>query len=287
MTDNHFHNLISALNIKNEDSNIYRRYSSNKPMPSSEALNEIIQRIKKILFPGFWGYSDINGSSIDYYIGANLDIIQRGLSEQIKRGICFYCELSEENCITCKGKSDELTKLFLNKLPFIKALLVQDIKAAYSGDPAAKSYEEVIYCYPGIIAVTYHRIAHELHKLGVPIIPRMINETAHSLTGIDIHPGAQIGDSFFIDHGTGLVIGETCIIGNNVRIYQGVTLGAKSFPIEKSGEVIKGIDRHPIIRDNVIIYANVTILGRIEIKQNTVIKGNAWITSENNFINNF
>ncbi|PKL84538.1 MAG: serine acetyltransferase [Ignavibacteriae bacterium HGW-Ignavibacteriae-1] len=281
MPESYFHNLITALKTKDKDSNIYRRFSSNKPMPSSEALNEIIQRIKNILFPGFWGYSEINASSIDFYIGTNLDIIQRCLSEQIKRVLCFNGELSDVECNNCIDKSKDLTKLLLDKLPFIKGMLVQDIKAAFAGDPAATSYEEVIYCYPGIIAITYHRIAHELHLLGIPIIPRMINEAAHSLTGIDIHPGAAIGDSFFIDHGTGVVIGETCIIGKNVRIYQGVTLGSKSFPVETSGEVIKGIERHPIIGDNVVIYANATILGRIKIKDNSIVKGNAWITKEN------
>ncbi len=282
MSESYFHSLISALKTKDEDSNIFRRFSSNNPMPSSEALNDIIKRIKNILFPGFWGYSEINSSSVDFYIGANLDTIQRSLSEQIKRVMCFSGELSDVECNNCKDKSQDLTKLFLDKLPFVKEMLVQDIKAAYSGDPAATSYVEVIYCYPGIIAITYHRIAHELHKLGIPIIPRMINEAAHSLTGIDIHPGAAIGNSFFIDHGTGVVIGETCIIGKNVRIYQGVTLGSKSFPVENSGKVIKGIERHPIIGDNVVVYANATILGRIKIKDDSIIKGNAWITKENN-----
>ena len=178
----------------------------------------------------------------------------------------------------CSERAENLTRAFLARLPDVMVLLGQDVHAAYEGDPAAKSPGETILCYPGVFAITNHRIAHELYKLGVPVIPRIISEDAHSATGIDIHPGARIGKKFFIDHGTGVVIGETTIIGDRVRIYQGVTLGAKSFPLDEKGNPIKGIDRHPIIEDDVIIYAGATILGRITIGARSVIGGNVWLT---------
>jgi serine O-acetyltransferase len=240
----------------------------------------MMNKIKEVLFPGFLGFAGISPNSIPYYIGANLDMISKLLSEQIRRGFCFYCEDTSGNCKECEIKSAEKSQQFLEKLPEIKRLLVSDIIAAYNGDPAAKSYEEIIFCYPSIAALTHHRVAHELYKLDVPLIPRIINEIAHSATGIDIHPGATIGEQFFIDHGTGVVIGETCEIGKNVRIYQGVTLGAKSFPLDESGSPIKNIKRHPIVEDDVIIYANATVIGRITLKKGAVIGGNAWITND-------
>ncbi len=278
MTKQNYDEIISKLNEKSGHLFLNRRFSSDKPMPNVSALTEILERIKKVLFPGFWGYSEVNSKSVEYFIGANLDIIQRLLSEQIKRGICFECLESKNNCNICKIESDDLSNKFIAQLPYIKDMLITDIIAAYNGDPAARSYEEVIYCYPGIIALTHHRIAYELIKLEIPLIPRMINELAHSQTGIDIHPGAEIGKSCFIDHGTGVVIGETCIIGDNVRIYQGVTLGAKRFEEDEDGKLKKGAKRHPIIGNGVVIYANATILGRIKIEDGTVINGNAWIT---------
>jgi serine O-acetyltransferase len=153
-----------------------------------------------------------------------------------------------------------------------------DVRAAYEGDPAATSTDETIFCYPGILAITNQRVAHELYRLAVPLLPRMLTEQAHSATGIDIHPGATIGERFFIDHGTGVVIGETSMIGNNVRLYQGVTLGAKSFPLDEQGNPIKGIPRHPIVEDDVVIYAGATVLGRITVGRGSVIGGNVWVT---------
>lgn len=174
----------------------------------------------------------------------------------------------------------EQVEEFINHLPAIANSLQTDVVAAYNGDPAAQSYDEIIYCYPVIKALTNYRIAHDLLQMNVPIIPRMLTEMAHSETGIDIHPGAQIGDYFTIDHGTGVVIGETCIIGNNVKLYQGVTLGAKSFPLDDDGNPIKGIPRHPILEDGVIVYANSTILGRITIGKGATIGGNVWVTHD-------
>jgi len=254
--------------------------SQDKPMPSIESLQEMMLYLKKVLFPGFYGHSEVSNEMINYYIGANIDLIQRIIAEQIKRGYCFECEDASKNCVECKYKATETATHFIEKLPHIKHMLNTDVIAAYNGDPAAKSYKETIFCYPSITALTYFRIAHELLLLDVPLIPRIITEMAHSLTGIDIHPAATIGEYFFIDHGTGVVIGETTIIGNNVRLYQGVTLGAKSFPLDENGKPIKGIPRHPIVEDNVIIYSNSTILGRVTIFKDTVIGGNQWITND-------
>jgi serine O-acetyltransferase len=178
----------------------------------------------------------------------------------------------------CVKKASLITQSFINKLPSIQKMLVKDVQAAYEDDPAATSPDETIFCYPGILAITNYRIAHELYRLGIPLIPRIITEHAHSITGIDIHPGATIGESFFIDHGTGVVIGETSIIGKRVRIYQGVTLGAKSFQLDASGKPIKGIKRHPIVEDDVIIYSGATIIGRVVIGKGSVIGGNVWLT---------
>jgi len=249
------------------------------PMPSVDELREIMELIRSVIFPGYFRNSEINRDIVAYYTGAKIDRIYRGFCEQIKRGFCFCCqELVDGVCLDCERKAQTITELFIEKLPEIRRLLSLDAKAAFEGDPAAHSIAETIFCYPSIMAMTYHRVAHELYKLDVPIIPRIISEMAHSRTGIDIHPGAEIGEYFFIDHGTGTVIGETCIIGKNVRIYQGVTLGAKSFPLDENGNPVKKIPRHPIIEDNVVIYSGATVLGRVTIGEGSEIGGNVWIT---------
>lgn len=266
---------------KQDMSGVLQHLSSHDmPMPSIDSLNEIMKLLKKVLFPGFFGHSEVSPETMNYYTGANLDIIYRLLSEQIKRGFCFDCRDENKICNECEDRAKDVALKFLSALPDIKHMLSTDVIAAYKGDPAAKSYGETIFCYPSISTVTYYRIAHELLKLEVPLIPRIITEMSHSLTGIDIHPGATIGEYFFIDHGTGVVIGETTIIGKNVRVYQGVTLGAKSFPMDENGKPIKGIARHPIVEDDVIIYSNSTILGRITIGKGAVIGGNQWITHD-------
>jgi serine O-acetyltransferase len=203
------------------------------------------------------------------------------LGEQVLHGFCFTCAEKEDvYCEECERKAQEITAGFLSNLPQIRYLLSSDVEAAYEGDPAAKSRGETIFCYPSIRALTSYRLAHTLHTLGAQLIPRIMTEMAHSDTGIDIHPSARIGERLFIDHGTGVVIGETCIIGRNVRIYQGVTLGAKSFPLDEQGKPVKGIPRHPIVEDNVIIYSGATILGRITIGRDSVIGGNVWLTHD-------
>ncbi len=248
------------------------------PMPSREILKEIVNRIKTIVFPGYFGPSQVHFESIGYHITANLDSVYRLLAEQIRRGGCFACADYAKDKKGCEKASKDLAMQFMQKLPEIRRLLALDAQAAYEGDPAAISPGEAIFCYPSMLAMTHHRIAHELYKLRVPIIPRMISEMAHSHTGIDIHPGASIDERFFIDHGTGVVIGETCIIGKNCRIYQGVTLGALSFDKAEDGTLVKGIARHPILEDNITVYAGASILGRITIGSNAVIGGNVWLT---------
>lgn len=249
------------------------------PMPSTEALSEIMELLRAILFPGYFLDADIRPENITYYTGAKLDKVLVLLAEQIKRGYCFSCSnLAEQECPICSVKPQEAVYRFIQALPEIRRFLALDSQAAYEGDPAAVSYGETIFCYPSLRAMTNYRVAHELYQSDVPLIPRIITEMAHSATGIDIHPGAQIGESFFMDHGTGIVIGATCIIGQKVKLYQNVTLGAKSFPLDAQGNPIKGIPRHPIIEDNVVIYAGSTILGRITIGKNSVIGGNVWLT---------
>jgi serine O-acetyltransferase len=252
---------------------------SHGTMPSIEILREIVEDLRSVLFPGYFSYSDVTGDSMKYYTGALLDRVYQKLSKQIRRGFCFVCEGEEKHsCEKCLDKSQRIAKELVEKLPEIRALLATDAAAAFDGDPAARSIGETIFCYPSVRAITNQRIAHELFVRDVPIIPRMITELAHSQTGIDIHPGAHIGSHFFIDHGTGVVIGETCIIGSNVRLYQGVTLGAKSFPKDEHGNPIKGMPRHPIVEDDVVIYAGASILGRITVGKGAVIGSNVWVT---------
>ena len=248
------------------------------PMPSLEALSEIMSRLRSALFPGYFGNTRISATSLRYHLSANLDSIFRLLAEQIRRGICFTCADTRQTCPQCGREAEEKALAFLSGLPAIRDLLASDVKAAFEGDPAAKSPGETIFCYPSIMAMTNQRIAHSLYKLEVPLIPRIISEMAHSRTGIDIHPGATIGEQFFIDHGTGVVIGETCVIGKNCRLYQGVTLGALSFIKGEGGVLVKGQPRHPILEDNVTVYAGATILGRVTIGEGSTIGGNVWLT---------
>ena len=247
-------------------------------LPSRDAVIGIVEEIRSVLFPGYFGTSDLNDESLHYFVGATLARGMRHLEEQVRRGFAFTERHDYETCDHCADFAQTATKSFLSRIPAIRALVHSDVEAAYEGDPALKSRDEAIFAYPGIFAVTNQRIAHELHVLGVPLIPRIITEHAHTITGIDIHPGARIGERFFIDHGTGVVIGETCVIGRNVRIYQGVTLGAKSFPLDAEGHPVKGIPRHPVVEDDVIIYSNATVLGRITLGKGSAIGGNVWLT---------
>ena len=247
-------------------------------LPSRNVLVGVVEKLRAALFPGYFGKTDLTSHNARFHVGSVLDEALDELEGQVVHAMCFGCCEQEPDCPVCRANARIVIDKFLSMLPEIRRMLATDVRAAYEGDPAATSPDEAILCYPGILAVTNYRIAHELYRLGVPLLPRMITELAHGTTGIDIHPGASIGESFFIDHGTGVVIGETCIIGKRVRIYQGVTLGAKSFPLDDNGNPIKGIPRHPIVEDDVIIYGGATILGRVTIGRGSTIGGNVWLT---------
>ena len=247
-------------------------------LPSRDAVVACVEGIRQVLFPGYFADADLHDQSLHYYVGATLDRVLHELEEQVTRAVAFAERHDFATCDHCRKAAEQATRELLRRLPEVQRKLGTDVDGAFEGDPALKIKEEAIFSYPGVFAVTEQRIAHELHVLGVPLIPRIITEHAHALTGVDIHPGAAIGEKFFIDHGTGIVIGETCRIGSNVRIYQGVTLGAKSFPLDEKGNPIKGIDRHPIVEDDVVIYAGATILGRIVIGRGSSVGGNVWLT---------
>ena len=258
---------------------LFHQHQDGNPLPSGKVLEEIIDLSRAIIFPGYYGKSKINKHTIRYHIGMAVERLSKLLEEQILAGLCFCCPNAGKGENTpCKLKAKEMAMQLIADLPEIRKTLATDVEAAFNGDPAAESFGEIISCYPVIKALTNYRIAHRLHTIGVPLIPRIISEMAHSETGIDIHPAATIGHHFTIDHGTGVVIGATCIIGNYVKLYQGVTLGAKSFPLDDNGNPIKGIARHPILEDNVIVYSNATILGRITIGQGSVVGANSWVT---------
>lgn len=260
---------------------LFHQHREGYPLPSSTVLEEIVQLSRAILFPGFFGKSQVNIQTIQYQIGVEVEKLSYLLKEQILAGLCFSEDYdTKSGMVDLKKQARELASEMISRLPKVRSVLATDVEAAYNGDPAAKSYAEILLCYPVLKALTSYRLAHELFLMGVPLIPRMMTEMAHSETGIDIHPGATIGSHFTIDHGTGVVIGETCVIGNHVKLYQGVTLGAKSFPLDEQGNPIKGIPRHPIIEDNVIVYANATLLGRITIGRGATVGANTWILED-------
>jgi serine O-acetyltransferase len=276
------HNLaeiIKTLSDKDSIKTVCHQQHEDSALPSVPVLEEIVNITRSIIFPGYFGNSSVNIHNLKYHIGVNIEKLYSLLSEQILAGLCFHGSDNHEDTF-CHKQAKDLAAKFIARLPHLREVLTTDVVAAYNGDPAAKSHGEVIFCYPAIRAISNYRVANALLQLGVPIIPRIITEMAHSETGIDIHPGATIGAYFTIDHGTGVVIGETSIIGNNVKLYQGVTLGAKSFPLDEKGNPIKGIDRHPILEDEVIVYSNASILGRVTIGRGAVIGGNIWIEND-------
>lgn len=244
-------------------------------------VNEIIKNLEAGLFPTIYEKDLENKEFINIYVRKRLNTAAMELNSIIREVYINMCdnENKDINCKKCKNKADEATIKFMETIPRVREFLSTDIVAAYNGDPAARSIEEILLSYPYLEAITIQRLAHELFLLGVPLIPRIMTEYAHTKTGIDIHPGAKIGKYFFIDHATGVVIGETCVIGNNVKLYQGVTLGAKSFELDENGNPVKGIKRHPNIEDNVIIYAGATILGgTTTVGEGSIIGGNVWLT---------
>ena len=255
------------------------------PLPSTSAVAEILQDLKEILYPGYRQRQNLHMGNVTYYIGDLIDGLHDKLTQQFARALRYEYDLkygedcSKRQLMDFEARGQQEAIRFLESLPAMRSLLETDVQAAYEGDPAAVSLDEIIFCYPGLEAVTVHRIAHQLRRQSIPLIPRIMSECSHSQTGIDIHPGATIGPSFFIDHGTGVVIGETCRIGTGVKVYQGVTLGALSFPKDMEGNIVRGVKRHPTIEDGVVIYANATILGGdTVIGTNAVIGANVWMT---------
>jgi serine O-acetyltransferase len=253
-----------------------------KDLPSKKVVTEVLEDLITVLFPGYLGKEDVTKANIKYLLGNTLTSIYTRLTNEVDKSLKYICrKITECPHDVCQKRAQVIVQELLEKIPEIRLLLSGDIEAAYNGDPAAVSTEEVILSYPCVLAITTYRIAHELYLRGVPLIPRIMSEHVHSLTGIDIHPGAKIGKNFFIDHGTGVVIGETAEIGDNVKLYQGVTLGALSFPKDEKGQIIKGRKRHPTIGNNVVIYSGATLLGADAlIGDNVVIGGNVWITSK-------
>ena len=247
-------------------------------IPSKESVIEILEDLKDVLFPGYFRQQEVHAFSLSYHIGNMVNRLFEKLATQIARSIRHECRRLDNPCTHCLERGQKEALDFLKKIPALRGTLVGDVQAAYDGDPAAKSLQEIIFSYPCILAIMVYRVAHELHLQGVPLLPRIMTEYAHGDTGIDIHPGAKIGKGFFIDHGTGVVIGETTEIGDRVKIYQGVTLGALSFPLDSQGNLIRGIKRHPTIEDDVTLYSSATILGPTVIGARSVIGGNVWIT---------
>ncbi len=271
--------LVESYRSTERITNIEKRH-----FPSRDQVIKITEELRELLFPGYLGRADLCWNSVEYFVGNKLDRLFTLLSEEIAKAFgSLMLGKAEEDFQTllckCRERACREAEIFFSKLSGIREMLDEDVQAAYDGDPAAKSIEEIIFSYPCVLAISVYRMAHELFLQDVPLIPRMMTEYAHALTGIDIHPGARIGRSFFIDHGTGVVIGETCEIGDNVKIYQGVTLGALSFPKDERGKIIRGIKRHPTIESGVTIYAGATILGgNTVIGKNSVVGGNVWLT---------
>jgi len=251
-----------------------------RELPSREAVSEIMAGLRGALFPMRLGPAELRQESEDFYVGHTLDLALHSLYAQVKLELQYAARYQKHGDVNIEQQASHVVRSFSRALPEIRVLLDSDVIAAYQGDPAARSVDEVLLCYPGILALIHHRIAHRLYQLGVPLLARIAAELAHAQTGIDIHPGATIGTGFFIDHGTGVVIGETAIIGSNVRIYQAVTLGAKRFPADADGNLQKGLPRHPVVEDDVVIYAGATVLGRITLGRGAVIGGNVWITQD-------
>ena len=249
-------------------------------LPSRLKIEEIVGQIRELLFPGYFGAQRLGRRELSFHVGNLLAGLQDDLVEQVNH--CLCADRACTHCANpnpCRIEAESMAERFVASLPRIRAMLALDAQAAYDGDPAAKSIDEIVYCYPGFLAITVYRVAHELLELGVPLMPRIMSEHAHSVTGTDIHPGARIGKSFFIDHATGVVIGETTVIGENVKVYQGVTLGALSIPKDDRGRAIRGTKRHPTIEDRVTIYANATILGgETVIGSGVTVGGNTFIT---------
>lgn len=278
---NVLNDTVDKLSDESSYKRLFHAYRDEEALPSSEVLKDIVNLCRAILFPGYYGNARVSKQTIRFHTGVNIKTLHTLLSQQIYAGLCFANlddETCEKNCTQMKAET--LSEAFISSLPDMRSFLATDAEAAFNGDPAAKNTNEVIFCYPGFRAICNYRIAHQLYILGVPFIPRIITEMAHSETGIDIHPGAQIGHYFSIDHGTGTVIGETSVIGDYVRIFQGVSLAGEKLPPDENGNAIRNIPRHPILDDYVTVYSNATLIGRIHIGKGATICGNVWVTSD-------
>ncbi|MCI0362481.1 MAG: hypothetical protein L0Y44_09570 [Phycisphaerales bacterium] len=262
------------------------RHISAAYLPQREAIVDVVEKLRALMFPGFFGQRDLSESSLPSHVQATLDHVSQSLFQQVSGALRYQKNVESgspvfaQQCAECDTAASQIVSTFIGTLPAVRRNLSLDVQAAYDGDPAAQHTDEIIFCYPGLRALTVHRLAHELYKLHVPLIPRIMSEHAHSATGIDIHPGARIGASFFIDHGTGVVIGETSSIGDHCKIYQGVTLGAKSFQKDDRGRLRRGVKRHPTLEDHVTVYAGATILGGdTVVGAGSVINGGVFLTS--------
>ena len=276
LTDDKIQELVDEI-VRTYEGDSGINFIDTSNLPVRDKILEILDLLIELLFPGYTGKRTVTKSNINFIIGDILYQVYTELYEQLERAFKYRCRMDKCDTGDCQAMAKDATEHLLGQLPKIRELLKGDVGAAFDGDPAAKSYEEIVISYPCVTAIATHRIAHELYLQDVPLIPRIMGECAHAKTGIDIHPGARIGKKFFIDHGTGVVIGETTVIGENVKIYQGTTLGALSFPKDERGRIIKGGKRHPTIEDNVTIYAEATILGDVVIGENAVVGGNVWL----------
>ncbi len=279
-TDTLLSKTVSLLANESSYQRLFHSCRDEESLPSAKIMKQIIDLCRAILFPGYYGSAHINRQTIKFHTGVMVETLHALLSKEIQAGICF-ADVLQETCVEdIAEKAKNLSEQFITTLPLLRELLATDAEATYNGDPAAQNMGEVIFCYPGFRAICNYRIAHQLYKLGVPYIPRIITEQAHSETGIDIHPGASIGHHFSIDHGTGTVIGETSVIGNHVRLFQGVSLAGEKLPPDENGNAIRGVARHPIIGNHVTIYSNSTLIGHIHIGDGATIFGNVWLTND-------
>ncbi|HEX8285638.1 MAG TPA: serine O-acetyltransferase [Pyrinomonadaceae bacterium] len=267
-----------ALVESYSDEGVKIHHLDRRPLPSRDAAVAALDALQELLFPGYAGAQGLTGASLRLHVESRVAWLYETLTEQVARAV-NHGHLLEEACPVTDWQATECAEEFIARLPYVREVLATDVRAAYDGDPAARCYDEIIFSYPGLYAIMTYRLAHELHELNVPLIPRIMTEHAHSRTGIDIHPGTRVGPSFFIDHGTGVVVGGTAVIGANVKLYQGVTLGAFSFDKDADGQLVRHTKRHPTIEDDVVVYAGATILGGdTVIGRGSVIGGNVWLT---------
>jgi serine O-acetyltransferase len=276
--DSEYAGIVAELRQLRAVSQLSRYRGAAPRLPSREAISEIVESLVSALYPRHFGPPGLDARDADAFVARTLAKALPALSHEIELALALEQEGARDGASASPRSAPEITRSFAAALPKIRAALDKDVRAAFANDPSAKSIDEVIFCFPGVAAIMRHRLAHELYRLGAPLLARIVAEIAHALAGVDIHPGAEIGEGFFIDHGTGVVIGETAVIGRNVRIYQAVTLGAKRFEIGGDGELRKSYPRHPIVEDDVVIYAGATILGRITIGRGSSIGGNVWLT---------